>query len=445
MTQGYYAGISGLQSNQTGLDVIADNLTNLSTTAYKSYTTEFSDLFSKIMASGNSTTSNDIGYGVKVQATSTLMAQGSLMPSDRYTDLALEGNGWFGVVGSNKENYFTRDGSFKFDTNQSVGGNVNSSTARLVTGDGMYVTGTMLTNFSYDPTFDYGDLASNGVSGAYLINKPATDAPLGSPSSQTLLDFPTRLAYPVEPTTNIKFMGNLGIDDTLRSMTGTAINAKNETNQVTLTFTKSASQQPTGTLWDIVATAKSKDGSILYDTQTGQAFFDENGAIDSFTIPALDNNGSSVTLDLGSGFGGVISTQGIAISGAAQSDGSSGGILTNYAIDDNGVIIGDFTNGKQSAIGRIAVYHFQNDQGLNREGGTYFRESLNSGEAVFWKNSSGETITGATVRSGQLETSNVSSEVGLTDMIVTQRAYQANAKTITTVDEMIQKALQMHR
>ncbi len=109
------------------------------------------------------------------------------------------------------------------------------------------------------------------------------------------------------------------------------------------------------------------------------------------------------------------------------------------------MIIADFSNGRQSAIGRVAVYHFQNDQGLNREGGTYYQQSSDSGKPLFWTDADGNTITGATVRSGTLEASNVRMEVGLTDMIILQRAYQANAKTITTVDEMIQKALQMRR
>jgi flagellar hook protein FlgE len=431
-------------SNQVGLDVISDNLTNISTTAFKGTTTEFSDLFSKVMSSGNTPTSNDIGYGSKIQATTTNMTQGSLMPSDRYTDLALEGNGWFGVVANNKTSY-TRDGSFSFDTSQKVTGDVNSSITRLVTGDGMYVTGTMQTNISYDPAFNYTGSTTNGASGAYVISKPTSDVPLTSVSSQTPLDLPTLLAYPVEPTTKLQFMGNLGTDNTIRSINGSAINAKNETNRVNLTFTKSATQPAIGTAWDIVATATSKDGTIVYDTQKGQATFDATGAISNFTIPSLNNNGSPVSVDLGSGFGGVISAQGIAISGASQGNGYPGGTLTKYGIDTNGVIVADFTNGRQSAVGRIAVYHFRNDPGLDRNGGTYYTQSSNSGKPLFWKDSNGNAITGASVRSGHLEASNVRTEVGLTDMIVTQRAYQANAKTITTVDDMIQKALQMHR
>lgn len=444
MTQGYYAAISGMQSNQYGLDVIADNLANTSTTAYKSSTAEFADLFSRVITSGNTPTSNDIGYGSKLQATSFQFQQGTLMPSDRFNDLALEGNGFFGVTTKDQVSY-TRDGSFVFDTYQKVSGDVNSSTARLVTGDGQYVTGTMLTNFAYNAGFDYGDTAANATAGAYVLNSPTSDVALNSVDKQGNLEFPTRLAYPVVPTTQTSFFGNLGVTNVPRTISADAISAKNETNRLKLSFTQSAIQPTEGVSWDVVATVTSNDGSVVYDTQNGQAVFGASGALSSFDITSMNNDGTPVAIDLGVGYSGVISIDGVGISGSSRSNGISGGTLTKYGINANGVIVADFSNGRQSAIGRIAVYHFQNQQGLNRDGGTYYSESSDSGKPLFWKDASGAFITGSTIRSGSLEASNARVDVGLTEMIVTQRAYQANSKTITTVDEMIQKALQMHR
>jgi flagellar hook protein FlgE len=150
-------------------------------------------------------------------------------------------------------------------------------------------------------------------------------------------------------------------------------------------------------------------------------------------------------VDLASYIGGVRSTFGVPVSASSTSDGTLGGTLTKYGISKDGTIIADFSNGRQSAIGRVAVYHFQNEQGLERNGGSLYRQSSNSGAPTFWTDANGNVITGATVTSGQLENSNVRLDVGLTDMIILQRAYQANAKTLTTYDEMIQKALQMRR
>ncbi|MGZ5207440.1 MAG: flagellar hook protein FlgE [Sulfuricurvum sp.] len=444
MTQGYYAGISGLQSNQVGLDVISNNLANISTTAYKGSTAEFADIFNKVISSGNTPTSNDIGYGARTQAISTQFTQGSMLASDRFTDLALEGNGWFGVT-SNKETSFTRDGTFAFDTYQKVSGDINSSTARLVTADGQYVNGTMLANFAYDAAADYGDTVSNGVSGAYALNNPVMDVPLAGVDKQGVLEFPTRLAYPVVPTTVSQFFGNLGTASETRTISSDVISGNNETNRLKLAFTKSAAQPAEGISWDVTATVTSNDGSTVYDTQNGQALFGTSGGLISSTLPSVDNNGSPVSIDLGSNYSGMISIDSLGLSGSSTSDGISGGTLTQYGINADGVIVADFSNGRQSAIGRVAVYHFQNDQGLNSEGGTYYSQSSNSGKPIFWTDASGAAIAGARVKSSYLEGSNVDMSVGLTDMIVMQRAYQANSKTITTVDEMIQKALSMHR
>ena len=444
MTQGYYAAISGMQTNQYGMDVISDNLTNVSTTGYKSSSTEFADLFSNVISSGNTPTSNDIGYGVKLQATSFNLTQGSMMSSDRFNDLALEGNGWFGVT-SKDQTMFTRDGSFSFDTYQKTSGDVNSATNRLVTSDGQFVLGTMLSNFSYNPTFDYGDKSTTGATGAFVLNKPTSVVALSDAGSQSTIEFPTRLAYPVQPTTKATFVGNLGITDATRSISAQVISGNNDINQLKLSFTKSAVQPATGTAWDVVATVTSLDGTTVYDTQNGQAVFGASGSLDSFNIASVNNNGTPVAVDLGTGFSGVIAVDSVGISGSSTSDGVSAGTLTKYGINADGVIIADFSNGRQSAIGRVAVYHFQNDQGLNREGGTYYTQTSDSGKPLFWTDAKGNAITGATVRSNSLESSNSDMSVGLTDMIVSQRAYQANSKIVTTVDEMIQKALQMHR
>lgn len=447
MTQGYYAAITGLHSNQYGLDVISDNLSNIETVGFKSSTAEFANLFSKTLktASSSAPTTNDIGYGSTLQATSFNFSQGALMPSDRITDLAIEGNGWFGIAKNSDETYFTRDGHFLFDTFESTPGDVNSSASRLITLSGHFVKGTMLQNYAYQNDFDYGDTESNGVSGAYVISTPTAEVPLGDIGSQTELSFPTRLAYPAEPTSVARFYGNLGIENTTRTMSANAISPNGDKNHLKLVFTQSAVQPANGISWDIAATITSRDGSTVYDTQTGQAVFGDAGLLQSLSLPSMNNDGAMVEVDLGGAFGGIISSSGPAISASSQSDGLEKGYLTKYGINMDGIIIADFSNGRQSAIGRVAVYHFQNDQGLNREGGTYYTQSSDSGDPLFWTDANGNYTTGAAVRSGALEASNVRTDVGLTEMLITQRAYQANAKTISTVDEMIQKALSMRR
>lgn len=445
MNQAYYTGISGVMTYQMGMDVVSDNIANVNTVGYKGSTAEFSDLLTqKLVSTGQTPTSNDIGLGSKLQSTTTQMQNGSLLASERFNDLAISGNGWFGIV-SGKDTSYTRAGNFVFDEVQKTPGDVNSSVAQLTTTDGKYVTGTMLTNYVYNAAFDYGDKTANGVTGAFVINNATNEAELSSVDSQGKLEFPTRLAYPVEPTTSAQFFGNLPPDNQAHTISADVISSNNERNRLKLTFTQSAVQPATGVAWDVVATVTSNDGSKLYDTKSGQAIFDGSGGLSSCTISSMNNDGTPVKVDLGNSFNGVISVDGLAASGSSRSDGISGGTLTKYGINPNGVIVADFSNGRQSAIGRVAVYHFRNDQGLNRIGNTEFQASNSSGKPLFWTDASGQPITGALVNSGQLENSNVHLDVGLTDMIIMQRAYQANAKTITTGDELIQKALQMHR
>ena len=113
----------------------------------------------------------------------------------------------------------------------------------LVTADGKYVTGTMLSNFAYNASFDYGDQATNGVVGAYVLSNPTSDATLSSVGSQGNLEFPARLAYPVEATTQTSFFGNLGVTNETRTISADAISAKNDINRIKLSFTQSAYPQ----------------------------------------------------------------------------------------------------------------------------------------------------------------------------------------------------------
>lgn len=438
MNQAYYTGISGVISSQYGLDVISDNLANSSTVGFKASSTEFSDLFSKVVTSTYGSTSDEIGLGSYLSATSLDMSSGSLLSSDSVDDLALSGDGWFGVVSGN-DMYYTRAGDFSLDAYTSVSGDTNSSISRLVTSTGLFVTGTMLNNFSYDATADYGDNSA----GAYVLNSSTTDVTMADANSQTSLALPTRLVYPTEPTTEVTFTGNLGVDDETRSISASVISSSNEINTLKLTFTLSETQPAEGISWDVTATVTSNDGGTVYSTETGQAIFAEGGGLQSCTLSSIDNDGTSVSIDLGSGYSGVVSLDGTDITGSSTSNGTSGGTLTGYGISSDGTIVANFSNGEQSAIGKIAVYHFQNEQGLSRVGDTLFEQTGNSGNATFWTDANGDYSSGATVNSGYLESSNVDYVSGLTDMIIMQRAYQANAKSITTGDELIQKALQM--
>lgn len=429
MAQAFYTGINGIKAHQSAIDVVSDNLANISTLGFRSYSTEFSSLFEKSLSSVYDINAG-VGLGTSVNAITMDESKGVFQLSERSTDLAIIGDGWFGIQGEGSPMY-TRDGSFTFDKQRD-----------LVTADGYYVLGTV------------GNNISNGV-----LTQRLGEVELGAVSTQQKLRFPEELAYPVEPTTEAKFFGNLGVADETRVVSAKAIDAQSNTNSVRLAFTKSVPQPASGTQWDVVATAQSsgvrteyndQTGETtylpdeIYDTQNGVVSFDESGVLISNTLSSVNNNGTPVNINLGSGFEGLISMNN-PFSGSSSSNGMQSGELYGYDINKNGQIIATFSNGMQSSIGTVAVYHFQNDRGLERINGSRFSESNNSGRPIFFQDENGKNVIGTDIANFKLEGSNVRMEAGLTDLIIMQRSYDANSKCITTADQMLQKALSMHR
>ena len=419
MIQSIYAGVSGLQSFQTGIDVLSNNVANVNTVGFRGSGTEFSNLFEKEISTGYQGTNMQLGLGSRIAATPLDLSLGSYYQTENSTDLAIVGDdGWFGLTGTSGDEYYTRAGNFHFDPYGSETGN----TVRLTNSDGFFVTGTHANN------------TNNGILSPVV---DTLELDLANVSTQTALEFPSDLIYPVEPTTQVDFLGNIGVENITRSMSSTAISPQSERNNLRLTFTQTNPQPATGSTWDVIATTSTADGLTTYDTQTGLVTFDDTGALVSSTLGSIDNNGASVNINIGTGFNGIISSTGPAVSSSSSSDGTVAGDLRNYSVNRNGEVLSTFTNGKQSVVGKVAIYHFQNDQGLESISGTKFKASVNSGEPIFYSQDNGQIL------SGTLETSNVNLETALTELIIMQRSYDATAKTVSTADQMLQNALNM--
>jgi len=415
MTQAYYTGISGLKNSSYGIDIVSDNLANINTVGFRGNNYEFASLFEDSLATTSNIPSNAVGLGTRIQASAMLQEQGSFIVTQRSTDLAILGEGWFGVEGEG-EPFYTKNGAFSFDEEGS-----------LVANDGHYVLGTLA-----------GNISGN------TLTQPLAQTPLGTVSSQQKLQFPNDLIFPLQATSEVEFSGNIGTDDELRTMSAPVIDALGNTNELHLEFTKSKKQTPPGIQWDVKAVTRDKnDPTKIYDTQTGLVSFDENGALISSTFTSINNNGTQISVDLGKKFDGIVAIANLDITSVSSANGNPEGELVGYDINKNGDIVATFSNGMQSSVGKIAVYHFQNDQGLDRISGTYFATSANSGNPIFYKDSNGQNIIGTDMANFRLESSNVDMTVGLTDLIILQRTYDANSKSITTADQMIQKALNM--
>ncbi len=486
MNTSFYNGIIGIESHQKGIDIISDNISNVNSTAFKSVNSEFSTIFSTTLNGGySSSVCSDIGLGSSIRSDSIDLTQGSLAPTDNTFDMAIDGKGWFGVEKSDGSTYYTRNGGFSVDSN-----------GDLVNADGYYLLGT--TGGNIKPTTlpkekldlfgkQYTNTGTTDLS-PYSISE-IDGINLSSVNTQNKINLPYILYLPPKPTQNIKYKANL--DPTIKtstdSSTGATVEIPNvdhfttslisptgEKDILDMTFTKRVPGQTTGSTWDADIQIQQfyetydptktydstkykvdKDTGKVYsiiDNKSGVLSFNGDGALLSNTIPTLSNSGTPLTLNLGtvlnstdpnSGYDGIMSLKNNNFASSVQSDGKEEGFLTKYGVANNGEIVADFNNGQSIPVARVGVYHFQNAQGLEKTGGSLYRESANSGKAIFFQNSSGEYINNSTIQSHKLEQSNVSLSNALTELIVMQKAYDASAKSITTSDQMIQKAINM--
>ena len=213
------------------------------------------------------------------------------------------------------------------------------------------------------------------------------------------------------------------------------------------THTSTSPNDPT--VWKFYADVP--EPSTLSNPANGYVKFNPDGSLNSFNPPSLifnPNNGSdsgqAVQLDFGdlNGFGGLTSFDAPSSTSGQTQDGYPGGDLQDLTIDQTGTIIGVFTNGRSYSLAQVAMAKFVNNEGLMHEGGSLFSASANSGDAII-----GTAGTGGrgTIESSALEMSNVDLSKSLTELIVIQRGFQANSKTITTSDKMLQTLLDLKR
>ncbi len=238
------------------------------------------------------------------------------------------------------------------------------------------------------------------------------------------------------------------------------ISPKGERNLLVMEFTKKVPNSKFENSWDVVvktiAEQKDENGNdVILSTQNGEVKFGTNGAILTSSISSVPNGSSSINLSLGTpydskisntGFNGITSIDnGNYGAGVLEKDGYVSGSLSDYSMDEYGQIYAHFDNGKDTPVAKIAVYHFQNDQGLTSEGGDYFLQSANSGKPIFYKDAQGKFTNTTSIQSHKLEMSNVSLGTALTEVIVMQKAFDASSKSITTSDQMIQNAINLKR
>jgi flagellar hook protein FlgE len=395
--------LSGLAATSDALNIISNNLANLNTVGFKDQAANFQDLFYQTLGTTGAGDPIQQGAGTEVGSISTNFNNGDLENTGVPTDVAITGNGFFVTQDATGALEYTRAGNFT----------VNAQ-GQLVTPEGQNVMGYAAVNGVVN--------TGQGLS-ALSIGQGQISQPVATTTMQQ--------------STNLDASANVG--DTY-STPMTVYDSLGSSHVLTFNFTK------TGTnAWSYQITLPAADtGGTGNPTvvSSGNLTFDSNG---NLTTPAANVSGINIagladgaanmnlTWDLFDSNGNSLMTQVASQSATstANANGYASGTLQSFSIGANGVIQGQFSNGQVQPIGQIALAQFANTQGLQLVGGNSYVPTLGSGQAVVGAPGAGGlgTLTG-----GALELSNVDISTEFTQLIVTQRGFEANARMVTTFD-----------
>jgi len=398
----FQQGLSGLNAASRALDVISNNVANSSTVGFKGSSALFSDVFASAM-NGATGSGGQVGIGTSTSAIAQQFEQGGITATNNPLDLAINGGGFFRMSGEGSIAY-TRNGQFDVDKDGYI---VNTGGFRL-TGYPANSTGTILPATPTDLRVDTADLPPNPSSAIEIgLNLDSRDTTPVNAFSET---DPT--SY--NSSTSVTVYDSLGNDHIL-----------------TMYFRKAA-----GGTWDVY---QSLDGGTAASTGT-QLTFDGAGLLTggasqtlSLTIPATfgANSPQALALDFtgttqyGRDFGVNRTTQ----------DGFSSGSLSGMTISEDGILQGRYSNGQTRNLGQVVLANFSSPGGLISLGDNLWAESPSSGQPLVGAPGSGNL---GLLAAGSVEDSNVDLTAELVNMITQQRAYQANAQSIRTQDEVLQ-------
>lgn len=407
MLRSLFTAISGLTNHQTRMDVIGNNIANVNTTGYKSGRAQFQDMMAQTLSGASpsqttrgGTNPRQIGLGVAIATIDNLHTQGALQSTGVMTDLAIQGDGFF-IFNDGGRMLYTRDGSFGLDENGLL----------VEPSSGLRVQGWTAVNGVLDTTQPIGNLT---IPVAASMNAMATTV------ATMMGNLDSRVAVGDTYTNNFVVYDSLG-----------------DTHSVTITYTKTAANT-----WDW--TASGTGITVAPPLNQGQLLFNADGSFNSSTgTLSIDlTNGAVTPLAVNVDFAQMTQLASDSTVTLFGQDGYAPGTLVSYNIASSGIINGVFDNGIVQVLGQIALARFTNAGGLMKEGSNIWTETANSGVAQI-----GTANTGArgSIEAGKLEMSNVNLAQEFSDMIITQRGFQANSRIITTSDEMLQELMNLKR
>ena len=402
--------VSGLQADSVALNTIGNNLANLNTTAFKKQETTFEDLFYQQMGASGSGNPLQVGVGTRVSGTTANFLQGTILPTGDPTDMALSGDGFF-ITEQGGVQALTRAGNFQL-----------GSTGNLIT-----------------------------VDGASVMGYPVKNGVVDTNSSLAPISLPVGITEGAQATGNISISANLNALATVGTSfatPATVYDSLGQSHAVTVSYTKTAANT-----WNYSVNLQSGDATGTPVNNTGTLSFGStgnlvspSGSIAGITFPGMANGSSDIVMSLnffGANGNSTLTQSTVASTNtAAVQDGFPSGTYQSFAVDGNGVITASYSNGHKSAVGQVAVAKVTNPGGLTMTGHNSYTTTNASGDAIYGVAGSGGR---ATIEASAVEQSNVDISAEFADLIVAQRSFEANSKTVTAFDSITQATLGMIR
>ncbi|HXQ58557.1 MAG TPA: flagellar hook-basal body complex protein [Acidimicrobiales bacterium] len=430
MEQSLIAAVSGIEANQTYLNVIGNNIANSDTTGYKAENPVFTDLLAEQIAGASAPSKGQsagidpiaVGSGVRVGAVTNDQSQGAIQQTNQPTDVAIQGAGFLVAVQTGQQ-FYTRAGNLTLDAN----GDLATPTGALIQGWEATGQGVIDTNAPVGPVnIPAGQVMSAAATSTFSMNGnlPAWSGSGTPPVVTTTLNGFDSLGNTIPVT--LTFTAKAGTANTW-TLQGTVPNGTGTTNLWTTTPT--ITFNPTsGQIGSISGVTANSDGS--YNVPVGTMPPGSFPSGDTWAV-IFPPPGSLTAVTQ---FGGEQTAQ------LQSQNGNSAGTLESYSVGGDGIISGAFSNGLTEPIAQLALANFSNPTGLIDDGNLMYSASANSGQP-----SIGTAGTGGrgTLLGGALESSNVDLATELTDMIQAQEAYQADTKVVSTTSTALQALVQM--
>ncbi|EFE09422.1 flagellar hook protein FlgE [Citrobacter youngae] len=398
--------VSGLNAAATNLDVIGNNIANSATYGFKSGAASFADMFA----------GSKVGLGVKVAGITQDFTDGTTTNTGRGLDVAISQNGFFRMVDSNGSVFYSRNGQFKLDENRNI---VNMQGLQLT---GYPATGT-------PPTVQQG----------------ANPAPITIPNTLMAAKSTTTASMQINLNSTDKVPAKTPFDpsdaDTYNKKgTVTVFDSQGNAHDMNIFYVKNAQSNT----WEV----HTQDASTGDPAQSaGFMRFNENGVFLGISATATGAPaGTDIQITTGQINGADAADFSLSFLNSMQQNtgannivatnqnGYKPGDLVSYQINNDGTVVGNYSNEQKQVLGQIVLANFANNEGLASQGDNVWAATQSSGVALL--GTAGEGNFGK-LTNGALEASNVDLSKELVNMIVAQRNYQSNAQTIKTQDQIL--------